>query len=53
MAVHLAENHPNNRADPDAIVFSVSNTGRMPLQRQIREAVQIANTNPDLIMNSM
>ena len=52
MAVHLAENHPDSRADPEAIVFSVTNTGPKPLFRQTREAVKIANTIPTQVMNT-
>ena len=52
MALHLSEQHPEHRGDPDAIVFSVNKTGPKPLFRQIREAVQIANTVPTAIINS-
>ena len=52
MAVHLAENHPDSRGDPEAIVFSVTNTGPKPLFRQTREAVKIANTIPTQVMNT-
>ena len=50
--MHLSEHHPQYRGDPGAITFSVNRTGPRPLERQIREAVQIANTNPALVMNS-
>ena len=52
ISVHLAEQHPAYRGDPDSIIFSVTNTGPKPLLRQIREAVKISNTNPDQVMNS-
>ena len=52
MAVHLIEDHPEHRGDPNAIIFSVTKTGPRPLEREIREAVQIANTHPTQIMNS-
>ena len=52
MSVHLSEHHPEYRGDPEAISFSVTNTGPKPLLRQVREAVKIANTPPTLIMNS-
>ena len=52
MALHLSEQHPENRGDPDSIVFSVSKTGPKPVYRQIREAVQIANTFPTQLINS-
>ena len=52
MAVHLAENHPDSRGDPEAIVFSVTNTGPKPLFQQTREAVKIANTIPTQVMNT-
>ena len=51
MALHLAEKHPDHRGDPESVVFSVSNTGNRPMLRQIREAVQISNTNPGQIIN--
>ena len=51
MAIHLSEQHPEYRGDPYAISFSVSNTGPKPILRQIREAVQIANTHPTQVMN--
>ena len=38
--------------DPDSIIFAVTKTGPKPILRQIREAVKIANTNPDQLMNS-
>ena len=52
MSVHLSEHHPEYKGDPEAISFSVTNTGPKPLLRQVREAVKIANTPPTLIMNS-
>ena len=52
MASHLSEHHPQYRGDPTAITFSVTKTGPKPLERQVREACQIANTNPAMIMNS-
>ena len=52
ISVHLAEQHPAYRGDPDSIIFSVTNTGPKPLLRQIREAVKISNTNPDQVINS-
>ena len=52
MAIHLSEDHPEHRGDPGAIVFSVTKTGPKPLDRQVREALRIANTPPDQIMNS-
>ena len=52
MAIHLTETHPEHQGDPDAIIFSVTNTGPKPLEREIREAVQIANTVPTMLMNS-
>ena len=52
ISVHLSEQHPQNRGDPDSINFSVSKTGPKPLQRLVREAVKIANTNPAQVMNS-
>ena len=52
ISIHLAEHHPAYRADPDSIIFSVTKTGPKPILRQIREAVKIANTNPDQLMNS-
>ena len=52
MAIHLTETHPEHRGDPDAIIFSVTNTGPKPLECEIREAVQIANTVPTMLMNS-
>ena len=51
LALHLAEKHPDHRSDPNSFVFSVTNTGTKPLQRQIREAVQISNTNRGHIIN--
>ena len=30
MALHLAENHPDHRGEPESVVFSVSNTGTRP-----------------------
>ena len=52
MAVHLLENHPEHRADPNVIIFSVTKTGPRPLDRQTREAVQIANTHPSQVLNT-
>ena len=49
---HLSDHHPEHRGDSDAIVFSVSKTGPSPLLRQVREAVQFANTFPTQVMNS-
>ena len=33
MALHLAENHPDHRGDPESVVFSVSITGTRPMLR--------------------
>ena len=51
LALHLAERHPDHRGDPNSIVFSVTNTGTKPLERLVREAVQISNTHPTQIIN--
>ena len=52
MSQHISLEHPEHRGNPDAIVFSVTNTGPSPLLRQVREACQIANTIPTMVMNS-
>ena len=52
MAVHLLKNHPEHKRDPNAIIFTVTKTGPRPLEREIREAVQIANTPPTQLLNS-
>ena len=52
LAAHLLEDHPEHRGDTNAIIFSVTKTGPRPLEREIREAVQIANTHPTQLINS-
>ena len=52
LALHIAEKHPEHRGDPGAIIFSVNKTGPKPLEREVREAVRIANTPPNQVMNS-
>ena len=52
MAAHLSTEHPDYSRDPLAIKFSVTRTGPKCLERQVREAVQIANMDPDRIINS-
>ena len=45
MASHLSR-------DPLAIKFSVSRTGLKCLEHQVKEAVQLANIDPDKIINT-
>ena len=52
MAIHLSKQHPEYRGDLGALIFSVTHTGPKPLQRQVQEAIQIANTAPTMVMNS-
>ena len=52
MAAHLNNEHPEYSRDPLAIKFSVARTGPKCLERQVREAVQLANMDPDRIMNT-
>ena len=51
LALHIAEKHPEYRGDSSSIIFSVSNTGKKSLERQVREAIKIANTDPTKIIN--
>ena len=44
--------HPEYSRDPLAIKFSVARTGPKCLERQVREAVQLANMDPDRIINT-
>ena len=52
MASHLSGEHPEYSRDPQAIKFSVTRTGPKCLERQVREAVQLANMDPDRIINT-
>ena len=52
MAAHLTNEHPEHTRDPLAIRFSVNKTGPKCLERQVREAVQLANMDPDKIINT-
>ena len=52
MAAHLSNEHPDQSRDPLAIKFSVTRTGPKCLERQVREAVQLANMDPDKIINT-
>ena len=52
MAAHLSTEHPEYSRDPLAIKFSVARTGPKCLERQVREAVQLANMDPDRIINT-
>ena len=44
--------HPEYSRDTQAIKFSVTRTGPKCLERQVREAVQLANMDPDRIINT-
>ena len=44
--------YPQYRGGPTANTFSVTKTGPKPIERQVREAFQIANTNPALTVKS-
>ena len=52
MATHLSGEHPEYSRDTQAIKFSVTRTGPKCLERQVREAVQLANMDPDKIINT-
>ena len=52
MASHLSTEHPEYRRNPQAIKFSILKTGPKCLERQVREAVQLANMDPDKIINT-
>ena len=52
MAVHLSTKHPEYLRDTLAIKFSVTRTRPKCLECQVREAVQIANMDPDRIINT-
>ena len=53
MAAHLStEQHPEYFRDPLAIMFSVTRTGPKCRELQVREAVQLANIDPDRIINT-
>ena len=51
MAAHLNNEHPEYSRDPLAIKFSVTKTGPKCLERQVREAFQLANMDPDRIID--
>ena len=52
MATHLSGEHPEYSREPQAIKFSVTRTRPKCLERQVREAVQLANMDPDRIINT-
>ena len=51
MARRLAEEHPTRRRDPTAFSFTVERAGERPLTRQMREAKNIANKAPGMLIN--
>ena len=51
LAQHIAEEHPDHLRDPSVFSFSVTRTGPKALERQVREACQIVNTPPNLLIN--
>ena len=52
MASHLSNEHPEYSKNPQAIKFSITRTGPKCLERQVREAVQLANMDPERIINT-
>ena len=52
VATHLSREHPEYSRDPQAINFFVTRTGPKCLELQVREAVQLANMDPDRIINT-
>ena len=48
MAAHLNNEHPEYSRDPLAIKFSVTKTGPKCLERQVREAFQLANMKKNI-----
>ena len=52
MAAHLSNEHPEYSRDRLAIKFLVTRTGPKNIERQVREAVQIANMDPYRIINT-
>ena len=52
MAVHLNNDHSEYSWDPLAIKFSVARTEPNSLERQVREAVQLANMDPERTINT-
>ena len=51
MAAYLSNEHTEYRWDPQTIKFSITRTGPKCLEHQVREAVQLADMEPDKIIN--
>ena len=51
MARHLAEEHPARRRDHTTFSFTVERAGERPQTRQMREAKNIANKAPGMLIN--
>ena len=51
LAQHISEEHPEHLRDPSLFSFSVNRTGPKALERLVREACQIVNTPPNLLIN--
>ena len=49
--MHIQEEHHEHLRDPTTFTFSVNKTGPKAMERQVREACQIVNTDPNHLIN--